>query len=298
MTVFGEVVTAMVTPFKEDGSINLAGVKKLARHLIDHGSDGLLVLGTTGESPTLTYGEKISVLEAVLETVGGEVPVIAGTGSYSTAQSIEFSREAEKLGVDGIMLVTPYYNKPPQEGLYLHFKSIAESVTLPVMLYNVPGRTSRNIDPETVARLAEVENIVAIKEASGNMDQVTMIACLTPEDFSIYSGDDSMTLPILSVGGCGVVSVASHLVGDEIKEMIRAYKQGNVERARKINQRLYRLFKALFITTNPIPVKTALKIQGIDIGPVRKPLCEMNSPDREKLSKVLKETDVPAYSRG
>ncbi|MEC9489112.1 MAG: 4-hydroxy-tetrahydrodipicolinate synthase [Halanaerobium sp.] len=295
MAIFGEVLTAMVTPFSSDGSVDLTATGKLARHLVEHGSDGILVLGTTGESPTLTLDEKLAVLEKVLETVGGEVPVVAGTGSYSTAASIDLSCQAEEVGVDGIMLVTPYYNKPPQQGLYLHFKAVADSVSLPVMIYNVPGRTARNIEPETIAKLAMVDNIVAVKEASGSMDQVTAIRALTPPDFCIYSGDDSMTLPILSVGGCGIVSVASHLVGDRIKEMIRAYKEGRVQEAAELNKRLYPVFKAIFITTNPIPVKTALNMQGVGVGPLRSPLCELQNKEREKLQAVLNECDVPSY---
>ena len=213
----GSVLTAMVTPFKPDGSLDLEQAARLAAHLVEIGNDGVVVAGTTGESPTLTDKEKLDLFRAVVDAIGGRATVIAGTGDYNTEHSIHLTKEAEKLGVDGIMAVVPYYNKPPQEGLYRHFRAIAESTSLPVMLYNVPGRTSSNLLPETVERLAEIDNIVAIKEASGNMDQVSEIRRRTPAEFMIYAGDDSLTLPILALGGTGVVSVAGHLVGRRIR---------------------------------------------------------------------------------
>src|SRR5690554_2188056 len=211
MDSFGELLTAMVTPFNEKLELDLEKARNLANYLVDNGSDGLVVLGTTGESPTLTYDEKMKLLETVVDEVGDRATILAGTGSYSTAESIRLTEEAEKIGVDGIMLVTPYYNKPPQSGLYHHFKAIAERTSLPIMLYNIPGRTARNIEVETMLELAKIDNIIAVKEASGDLNQVSALTRLLPDDFLVYSGDDSLTLPVLSVGGTGVVSVAGHL---------------------------------------------------------------------------------------
>lgn len=285
---FGRVLTAMVTPFDRDLKVNFAQAKKLARYLVSNGSDGLVVCGTTGESPTLSKEEKIEMFKAVVEEVGGQAVVIAGTGSYDTAKSIELTRAAEKAGVDGVMLVAPYYNKPSQEGLYQHFKAIAESTKLPVMLYNIPGRTAINVLPATVVRLAnDVPNIVAIKEASGAMDAVSEIRGLLPDSFAIYSGDDSLTLPILSLGGKGIVSVAAHIVGTNIQEMIDAYVKGNVSKATRMHTELFPIFKGMFITTNPVPVKTALNLKGMNVGGVRLPLIDINNEDKEKLRSLL-----------
>lgn len=219
----GQVLTAMITPMKEDGTVDYNQAVRLAEILVNNGSDGLVLGGTTGESPTLSFDEKVQLFSEIVNELGGKTEVIAGTGSYDTAQSIALTKAAENTGVDGIMLVTPYYNKPSQEGLYKHFRTIAENSSLPIMLYNIPGRTQVNLMPETVARLAEIPNIVAIKEASGDLEQVSYLRTITNQDFLIYSGDDSLTLPILSVGGCGVVSVAAHLVGRRIKAMVDAF---------------------------------------------------------------------------
>jgi 4-hydroxy-tetrahydrodipicolinate synthase len=289
MKDFGEVLTAMITPFDENNNVNLEKARELASYLIDHGSDGLVVVGTTGEVPTLTTDEKLALLEAVVDEVGNRATVIAGTGSYSTAASISMTREAEKIGVDGVMLVVPYYNKPPQNGLYGHFKAVAESTSLPVMIYNVPGRTSRNIEVNTVNRLAEIDNIIAIKEASGDMGQVADLTRTLPEDFLVYSGDDNLTMPVLAVGGHGVVSVASHLVGKEIKEMIVSFKNGNVKHAIELNKYLFPIFTGIFITTNPIPVKSALNMMGMEVGKLRPPLNELNQSESETLFNILKE---------
>lgn len=289
---FGRVLTAMVTPMNEDASINTAQVGKLAKHLVESGSDGLVVAGTTGESPTLTWEEKIELFRVVAEGVGGKATVIAGTGNYSTAESIELTREAEKAGADGIMLVAPYYNKPSQEGLFQHFKKIAESTDLPVMIYNIPGRTSVNILPETLARLAEVDNIVAVKEASGDLNQVSEVVRLTPDDFLVYSGDDSLTMPIMAVGGRGVVSVASHLAGERIKEMVDAFVTGNTTRAAELHIKLMPLFKGMFITTNPVPVKAALNLLGWNVGQPRLPLVDVNEEEKERLKEILKEQNL------
>ena len=273
MKHFGEILTAMVTPLKASLAVDYDKAATLARHLTEAGgSDGLVVCGTTGESPTLTTEEKIRLFEVIREAVRGEASVVAGTGSNNTAATLRLTRAAEAAGGDGIMLVTPYYNKPPQRALYHHFKDVAAATELPVMLYNVPGRTGRNIDPKTVQQLAEVDNIVAVKEASGDLDQVSWLAAKT--DLAVYSGDDSLTLPVLSVGGRGIVSVASHVAGNGIREMIEAYASGKTSVASDIHQRLFPLFKALFITTNPIPVKAALRLTGFDAGSLRLPLVE------------------------
>lgn len=291
-TDFGRVLTAMITPFDKDMAVNYDMARKLARYLADTGSDGLVVAGTTGESPTLSREEKLELFRVVVEEVGGRVTVLAGTGSYDTAGSVALTQAAEKVGVDGVMLVCPYYNKPSQEGLYQHFKTVAKSTHLPVLLYNIPGRTGVNMLPATVARLAEVENIVAIKEAAGSMDQVSELRRLLPDGFAIYSGDDSLTLPMLSLGAKGVVSVASHLVGQRIKEMINAFMAGNVTLATQIHLELYPVFKGLFITSNPVPVKAALNMLGHQVGPPRLPLVEASAAEKESIKKMLAEAKL------
>ncbi|KJS11179.1 MAG: dihydrodipicolinate synthase [Desulfotomaculum sp. BICA1-6] len=277
----------MVTPFNKDQTIDFEQVKKLARHLVQSGSDGLVLAGTTGESPTLSKDEKVELFRVVVEEVGGDAIVIAGTGGNNTAASVELTRAAEKVGVDGVLQVSPYYNKPTQEGLYQHFKAIAASTNLPVMLYNIPGRTAVNILPQTVIRLAEIENITSIKEASGSLDQVSELRRSLPDHFAIYSGDDSMTLPIMSLGGKGVVSVAAHIVGPKIQEMVNAFTSGNVTMATKIHSSLYPVFKILFITTNPVPVKAAMNMLGWKVGAPRLPLVDVNEAEREALRRVL-----------
>ncbi|NLT94524.1 MAG: 4-hydroxy-tetrahydrodipicolinate synthase [Clostridia bacterium] len=279
----------MVTPFNNDLEVDYQKAQELAEFLINNGSDGVVVTGTTGESPTLSKEEKVNLFKAVKEAIGDKGQVIAGTGSYSTQDSIELTKKAEEIGVDGVMLVVPYYNKPPQEALYQHFKTIAESTTLPVILYNVPGRTSTNMLPETVYRLSLIPNIIAVKEASGNMDQVSAIKNLVSDDFLIYSGDDSLTLPILALGGYGIISVASHVVGNEIKEMIENYVAGKVKEAQIIHNRLFPVFKAMFITTNPIPVKAAVNLIGINVGSLRLPLVNVTDEQKEIIIKALKD---------
>lgn len=286
-------MTAMVTPFREDGSVNYEEAERLAAHLAANGSDTLVVCGTTGESPTLTWEEEYELFQAVQRAVAGKAKVIAGTGSNSTHEAIAATQKAAKLGLDGSLQVVPYYNKPPQEGLYQHFAAIAEACPdLPIVLYNIPGRTGQNLQPETVARLASVANIVAIKEASGSLDQASQIRRLTPPDFKIYSGDDSLTLPLLSVGGSGVVSVASHIVGHSIQGMIQAFEAGRVLEATEIHIKLFSLFKTLFITTNPIPIKVALKWSGWNVGGCRSPMCEPSPDVIEKIGAVLKELSL------
>lgn len=278
--MFGRISTAMVTPFDNNGNIDFQKTEKLVEYLIHHGTDSIVVAGTTGESPTLTTEEKLALFKHVVSVVNKRVPVIAGTGTNNTRASIELTKKAEQTGVDAIMLVTPYYNKPNQEGIYQHFKAIAESTHLPVMLYNVPGRTSSSIAPETVIRLSEIDNIVAIKEASGDLDNMAKIIEKTPDNFALYTGDDSLTLPTLSIGGDGVISVASHVVGDEMQEMIQAFLSGDVKKAGSLHRRLLPLMKELFKAPNPVPVKAALQIKGLDVGPVRLPLVPLTTDER------------------
>jgi 4-hydroxy-tetrahydrodipicolinate synthase len=286
---FGRILTAMITPMKENGEVNYEEAGKLARHLVETGSEGVVVSGTTGESPVLSVEEKCQLFKVVRETVTNKAAVIAGTGSYNTANSIELTKQAEKIGCDGIMLVTPYYNKPSQEGLYRHFKAVASQTGLPVILYNVPGRTALNMLPETVARLAEIENIIAVKEASGSLDQVAEIKRMTPADFLVYSGDDSMTLPIMSVGGYGVISVAAHLAGKMIQEMVTLFVTGKVKAARELHLKLFPLYKVLFITTNPVPVKAAVEFIGIKAGAPRLPLVRATEQEVNAIKQVMGE---------
>lgn len=281
------VLTAMVTPYREDLSVDYLRAAQLAEYLCDNGSEALVVCGTTGESPVLTAEEKIELFRVVKERVGNRVPVWAGTGTNDTAATVELSEKADDLGVDGIMLVTPYYNKPTQEGLYRHFKRVAESVSIPVMLYNVPGRSSSNLLPETIARLTEIPNVKAIKEASGNMDQVSLLKSLVSEEVIIYSGDDSLTLPLMAIGAQGVVSIASHIVGQEIRAMVDAFKRGDIQKARKIHLELFPIFKGLFVCTNPIPVKEALNMMGKEVGGFRLPLCEASESERVFIRQLL-----------
>ncbi len=286
---FGRLLTAMVTPFDQNLQVDYAKVEELVEHLIATGSDGIVVAGTTGESPTLSHEEKVELFRKVKEIVKGRVSIVAGTGSNNTQASIELTKEAEEIGVDGVMLVVPYYNKPPQDAMIAHFTAIANATKLPVLLYNVPGRTSKNLEPKTVQKLAEIPNIVAIKEAAGDLDQVSMLRKLLPADFQIYSGDDSLTLPILSVGGHGIISVASHVAGKEMKEMIDAFFSGDNAKALEMHLKLHTLFKNLFLTSNPIPVKAAVTMIGIDVGGLRLPLIEANDQEKEIIRQTLKD---------
>ncbi|MGD1716856.1 4-hydroxy-tetrahydrodipicolinate synthase [Dapis sp. BLCC M172] len=282
---FGRVLTAMITPFNPDGSVNYEEAEKLSIWLTENGTDSLVVCGTTGESPSLTWEEEYQLFQVVQKAVAGKAKVIAGTGSNSTREAIAATQKAAKLGLDGSLQVVPYYNKPPQSGLYNHFQAIAQATPeLPIMVYNIPGRTGKNLEPETVARLAEIPNIVAIKEASGNLDQASQIRQLTSPEFKIYSGDDSLTLPLMAIGGSGVVSVASHLVGKQLQEMIIAFETGKVQLATEIHLQLFNLSRALFATTNPIPVKAALNLLGWKVGTTRPPLCDPPTEVTEKLS--------------
>ncbi|MBH8576458.1 4-hydroxy-tetrahydrodipicolinate synthase [Nostocaceae cyanobacterium CENA369] len=288
MGEFGRVLTAMITPFKTDGSVNYDLAAELAAHLANNGTDTLVVCGTTGESPTLSWDEEYQLFVEVSQAVAGKAKIIAGCGSNSTKEAIAATQKAAKIGVHGSLQVVPYYNKPPQAGLYQHFQAIAQACPdLPLLLYNIPGRTGQNLSPETVARLAEIDNIVGIKEASGNLDQASEIRRLTPKEFHLYAGDDSLTLPLLAIGAKGVVSVASHLVGNQLQQMIQAFSAGKIEVASDIHLQLFPLFKALFLTTNPIPVKQALKLKGWEVGSTRLPLCEAESEVSQKLKVVL-----------
>ena len=282
----GRVITAMATPFKADGSLDLDGAARLARHLVDHGSDGLVIAGTTGEAPTLTHEEKRDLWGAVAEAVKGKAPVIAGTGTYSTAESIELGETAEQAGADALLVVTPYYSKPPQSGLAAHFKAIAAATSLPIILYDIPSRTARKIEHPTLLELSEVPNIVGVKDAAGDPAGTAKLAAEAP-GLKIWSGDDALTLPMLAVGAIGVISVASHLVGHRIAEMIAAHDKGDVEGAAHINGELVPLIEALFVTSNPIPFKAALEMVGLPAGPVRLPLVDATPAERDRVSSAL-----------
>ena len=286
---YGSVIVALVTPFSEDMSVDYGTARMLAVRLTAEGCDGVVVSGTTGESPTLTVAERLRLLNEVKDAVGPDVRVWAGASGYNTKESVELTHLSEKAGADGILAVTPYYNKPSQQGLYLHFRAMSEETALPVMLYNVPGRTSVNMLPETVLRLAEMKNIVAVKEASGNLDQASQILASCPETFYVFSGDDSLTLPILSVGGSGIVSVAAHIVARALRSMVDSYREGDLDKAQEVHLRLYKLFKVLFITTNPVPVKTALELCGTPVGGFRLPLCPPSEREKAHIARVLVE---------
>lgn len=292
---FGRMITAMVTPFNADLELDLDRAAALANKLIEEGSDALVVCGTTGESPTVFYPQKIELFKAVIDAVGGRVPLIANAGDNCTDDSIEFAREVEKLGVDGVMAVVPYYNKPPQEGLYRHFRAIAESVDLPVVLYNIPGRSVINMTSETTLRLAhDVENIVAVKEASGNFSQIGELTHSAPDGFEVLSGNDEDTLPLMALGGTGVISVVSHVAGPRFKEMVEAQAAGDHTRALRIHLELLPLMKALFMTSNPIMVKKALELQGFPVGGLRLPLIEADEAQTAELARVMRHTGLLA----
>ena len=277
MVSFGRVLTAMVTPFDESGKVDYQRARDLALALLESGTDGFVLTGTTGESPTLTTDEKLRMYSEVRAAIGDRAPIIAGTCNYNTAESIELSREAQEAGVDAILGTVPYYNKPPQEGLYQHFKAIAQAVPLPMILYNVPSRTVTNMLPDTTIRLSEIENIVGIKEASGNFEGISRIIQTSRPGFLVWSGDDSSTLPILSLGGHGVVSVASHLIGARIQQMIKSFLAGETAKASALHREMLPLVNSLFVVTNPIPLKYALGKVGFDVGKPRLPLVEIDS---------------------
>lgn len=281
---FGSISTAMVTPFDSKGNIDFGRTTKLVNHLINNGTDSLVVAGTTGESATLTTEEKIALFKHVVKVVDGRVPVIAGTGSNNTKASIDLSKKAEEIGVDAIMIVAPYYNKPSQEGIIAHYKAIASAVSLPIMAYNIPGRSVITFSVDTVLRLAEVPNIVALKDAGGNLDTMSEVIENTPDDFVVYCGDDGLTLPSLAVGSAGIVSVASHVIGNEMQTMIKAFRDGENKKAGRIHRKLLPVMQELFKAPSPAPVKTALQVRGLDVGGVRLPLLPLNQSEREALS--------------
>ncbi len=284
---FGAVVTAMVTPFREDHSLDLDAARLLAAHLYERGTESIVVAGSTGESPTLTHKEKLELFRAVIEVAQGRGKVLCGTGTYDTAETLELSREADGLGADGLLLVTPYYNKPPQRGLLEHFSQVANAVGVPVVAYNIPGRTGIRIEHDTLLQMAEVPNIVGVKDSTGDFQAISRLISEAPPDFEVYSGDDWATFGYLCLGAVGVVSVAAHLVGGRIKQLCDLIDAGDIPAARKIHEELTPLFNALFITSNPIPVKTALEMVGHPVGPPRLPLVPATAEERDRIRKAL-----------
>jgi 4-hydroxy-tetrahydrodipicolinate synthase len=295
MTEIGRLITAMVTPFDENGEVDYAQAKRLATALLDSGSDGLVITGTTGEGPTLSAEEKIRLYAEVKEAIGSRGAVIAGTTDNDTAKSIELSTEAASVGVDALLLTVPAYNKPPQEGLYQHFKAIAESTELPCVLYNVTSRTSLNMTDETTLRLSKIDNIIGVKEAGSDLNQITRIIDGAGDDFRVWSGNDDETFSIMATGGYGVVSVLSHLVGSQIKQMMGYLLEGDVEKAASEHRRLLPLFKVMFTVSNPIPLKYSLNHVGFNVGPMRLPLVPPDEKSAENIRNVLSnyEIDLP-----
>ena len=292
MKDIGRLMTAMVTPFDDNGEVDYERAKLLARSLLDSGSEGVVVSGTTGESPTLTTEEKLRLFAEIKGAIGDRGAVVAGTGNYNTAESIELSKEAEAQGVDGIMLVVPYYNKPPQEGLYLHFKAVATSVHIPCIVYNVPSRTSLSITAETILRLSQVDNIIGVKEAGSDMDQVARVLHGAKDGFRVWSGNDNETFAIMAMGGYGIVSVVSHLVGLQIRQMMGYLLEGDVEKAAAEHRRLHAIFKVQFIISNPIPVKYSLNRVGFKVGNPRLPLVPPDDASAAKIDEVLDRYDI------
>ncbi|OGI09244.1 MAG: 4-hydroxy-tetrahydrodipicolinate synthase [Candidatus Margulisbacteria bacterium GWF2_35_9] len=291
MTEFGRIMTAMITPFDKKGEINFKEVKRLALKLVNEGTETIVVTGTTGESPTLSHEEDLLLYATVLDAIGDKAKVVAGTGSNCTKTTIKYTRMAQAIGVHGAMIVVPYYNKPSQDGMYQHFSQVAENTDLPLMIYNIPGRTGVNMLPETVIRITErCRNYISIKEASGNLEQMAQIIKLNKrKDFKLYSGDDALTLDVIKLGGVGVVSVASHIVGNDIKEMINLYIKGDVAGADALNKKLMPIFKVLFITSNPAPTKDALNMLGYQAGSPRLPIVAVNKEESAQIKSVLKD---------
>ncbi len=284
----GEIITAMITPFNEDLSIDFNSLEKLINHLIKTGSEAILVAGTTGETPTLSHEEEAELFAFVKKIVNGRVKIIMGAGSNSTETAVKSSINAKTMGADAVLSVVPYYNKPSQKGMYEHFSAVAKAVDLPIILYNIPGRTGVNMQPSTIARLAhEFKNIAAVKQSNSDLDLISDIKLLSPSDFVIYSGDDSLTLPMMSLGAHGVISVASHIAGLDMQKMVKAFKAGNYENALKIHLQLYPLFKKLFMAPNPVPVKAALANLGIIKEYVRKPLVVLDKDEKSELMTII-----------
>ncbi len=287
--MFTGSIVAMVTPFI-DGKVDCDKLGELVEYHINNGTNAIIPCGTTGESPTLTHSEHGEVVGKVIEVANGRIPIIAGTGSNNTSEAISLTKHAKETGADGSLIITPYYNKPTQQGLYDHYKAILEEVDIPIIIYNVPSRTGVSISPDTVARLFEFKNIVAIKEATGDIDQASMILNLC--DIIVLSGDDSLTLPIMSVGGKGVVSVIANIMPREVSELVSSFLKGDIEKSQKLHNRLFPICKSMFIETNPIPVKTAMKLLGRLNGEMRLPLCDMSNEHEEQLKKILEEYDL------
>ncbi len=292
MKKIGRLITAMVTPFNDKGEVDYEQAKKLARALVDSGSEGVVVVGTTGESPTTIRSEEIRLFREIKSAIGDRAAVIAGTGSNSTIEAIETTKEAEKGGVDACLLVVPYYNKPPQDGLYNHFKMIAENTNLPCILYNVPSRTVTNLAAETTIRLSQIKNIIGVKEASGNFEQISKIISGSRKDFLVWSGNDSDTLPMLAIGAYGVISVASHLVGKQISDMIYSFLEGKTEKAAELHRHLMPMFSGLFVVANPIPVKYALNQAGFKVGKTRLPLCDPDEKTAVQIMEMVKKYKI------
>src|SRR5690625_3713888 len=284
---FGHVLTALVTPFDAKGNVNFPTLTELIERLIHHGTEGFVITGTTGESPVLSIEEMESIYKHVVSVVNKRVPVIAGTGTNNTKKTIQLTKIAEAQNVDGIMLVSPYYNRPNQQGLYEHFRTVANETTLPIMLYNIPGRCGVLIEAETIIELSKINNIIAVKEASGNLELATTVVANTPDDFYLYSGDDSMTLPMMAIGATGVVSVASHIIGLEMNEMVHSFLEGKTVEAASIHRNMLPIMKGLFMAPSPAPVKAAVRMQGIDVGSVRLPLVDLTDVEKVRLKKII-----------
>jgi len=291
---FGSLITAMVTPFRDDHGLDLQGAQELASYLLDAGSDAIVAAGSTGESPTLTYKEKAELFRAVGEVVRGRGKLICGTGTYSTSETLELTQAAEDAGADGLLVVTPYYNKPPQRGLIAHFERVADATELPIIAYNIPGRTATRIEHDTLLRLAETPNIVAVKDSTGDFQGLSRLIAEAPPGFEVYSGDDWAAFGYVCLGAVGVISVASHLVGPQIRQMIDLIETGDVPAARKIHESLSPLFNALFITSNPIPVKAALQMVGRPCGEPRLPLVPATTAERDRIRKALEDAGLLA----
>ena len=286
--MFKGSLVAMITPFTESGEVDENGIRKLVEFHVQKGTDGLVPCGTTGESPTLSHEEHKKVVEITVKAAAGRIPVIAGTGSNCTKEALELTTHAKEVGADGALVITPYYNKPTQKGLYLHFKTIAEEIDLPLVIYNVPSRTGVNLLPETLAELAEFKNIVAVKEASGNLEQMTQIIELCGEKITLLSGDDKLLLPVLSIGGKGVISVVANIIPQEVAEMVKSFEEGDYPRAKELFlSKIYPLSEAMFYETSPIPVKTSAQLMGLPAGELRLPLSPMSENNLAKLKKVL-----------
>jgi len=289
--MFKGSIVALVTPFK-NGKVNEVKLKELVEFHIKNKTSGIVPCGTTGESPTLSHEEHKKVIEIVVKAANRRIPVIAGTGSNSTEEAIELTKFAKDVGADAALLVSPYYNKPTQKGLYLHFKKIAESVNIPMILYNIPGRCGVNIEPETIAKLSQIKNIIGVKEASGNLDQVSKIISLCKDNFDVLSGDDSLTLSMMAVGAKGVISVIANIVPQETAMLVDSFLKGDIKKAKEIHYKLLPLMKIMFVETNPIPIKTAMNLAGFDVGELRLPLCDMEENNLKKLKEVLSNFDL------